>query len=63
MILITRQKIGQSGNTATIIVAISFFRLPFGDKDKSLLYLDKIIRAHDGISRRQGEVVILPWPG
>ena len=31
--MITRQKIGQSGKTTTIIVAISFFRLPFGDKN------------------------------
>ena len=36
--MITRQKIGQSGKTTTIIVAISFFRLPFGDKDKSLSF-------------------------
>ena len=40
--MITRQKIGQSGKTTTIIVALLFFRLPFGDKnmmkDKSISF-------------------------
>ena len=31
--MITRQKIDQSGKTTTIKIAISFFRLPFGDKN------------------------------
>ena len=31
--MITRRKIGQSGKTTTMIVAILFFRFPFGDEN------------------------------
>ena len=36
--MITPQKIGQSGKTTTIIVAISIFRLPFGDNATSIYW-------------------------
>ena len=31
--MITRRKIGQSGKTTTMIVAILLFRFPFGDEN------------------------------